>query len=98
MEDHDIELNYGQTFEDTKATLKFVSWYKDKYYPNRSWKTHEHQFVLQLFREFMILLSLKLNRAVSRKETFELILNMEKISLSNLIANSFKQRRTYELR
>jgi hypothetical protein len=75
-QEHDryVALNYGENHKEIGATLKFVVWYQENHFPDKTvWHVKEHHKILELFREHVLLLSLSKNRAVSRQEAFKLL-------------------------
>ena len=73
-EDKKIARDYGESHEEIGATMDFVVWFQDKHPEKQFWTGKEHQSILDLFREHIVLLSLSKNRAVSRQEAVKFII------------------------
>ena len=73
-EDKKIARDYGESHEEIGATMDFVVWFQDKHPEKQFWNGKEHQAILDLFREHIVLLSLSKNRAVSRQEAVKFII------------------------
>jgi hypothetical protein len=73
-EDKKIARDYGESHEEIGATMDFVIWFQDKHPEKQFWTGKEHQAILDLFREHIVLLSLSKNRAVSRQEAVKFII------------------------